>query len=125
MQTFGTMRVNRIAVLLALCLLGVPLAARMNSKSRRPKIKGLAFVRLNVSDIARSRKFYEETFQLGNHVNHCLGAQSVCFRLNPSTTIELVQADVPPGGSMLEEIGYWTDDLDSMRRYLTASNIRV
>ena len=86
---------------------------------------GLAFVRLNVSDIAASRKFYEETFQLGNHINHCLGAQSVCFRLSPSTTIELIQAQVAPGGSMLEEVGFSTDDLDAMRRYLTASNTSV
>ena len=122
MPKSSTMRIIVVAVLLALCFLASP---AVQARPSRPKILGLAFVRLNVSDLAASRRFYEETLQLGNHINDCLGAQSVCFRLTPSTTIELVHADVAPGGSMLEELGFWTDDLDAMRRYLAAKNAGV
>ncbi|HEY2548918.1 MAG TPA: VOC family protein [Candidatus Acidoferrum sp.] len=117
------MRVNHLIAFLALCLLGLPLAG--HSSPSRPKIKGLAFVRLRVSDIGRSREFYEQTFQLGNHFNHCAGANSVCFRLSSSQAVELVQAEAPLDGSLVEQLGFWTEDLDGMRRYLTAAGIEV
>lgn len=95
------------------------------NRSSPPRIKGLAFVRLDVSDLAASRKFYEETLQLGNHLNGCLGPGSVCFRLTSSQTIELVQQEAPHANSLLEEVGFWTDDLDAMRRYLASTNAEV
>ena len=117
------MRMIRIA----LCVASVFAcsAATGGDSHSRPKIKGIAFVRVNVSDLAASRNFYEQTFQLGNHFNQCLAANSVCFRLSSSQSIELVQADVPPGGSFLEEVGFWTDDLEAMHRYLAAAGIAV
>lgn len=113
------MPITRPAALLAFCVIAFSLA--IQSRSSGPKIKGLAFVRLNVSDLANSRKFYEETLQLGNHINHCLGAQSVCFRISSSQTLELSQAEVPAGGSFLEQIGFWTDNLEGMHRRLATN----
>jgi catechol 2,3-dioxygenase-like lactoylglutathione lyase family enzyme len=117
------MRMKQIAFFLAACCFGSLLAAQ--EKPARPKIRGLAFVRLSVSSLSTSRKFYEETLQLGNHINECVGRNSVCFRLNGAQSIELVQADAAPGGSYLEEVGFQTDDLDEMRRYLIASGVKV
>jgi catechol 2,3-dioxygenase-like lactoylglutathione lyase family enzyme/predicted enzyme related to lactoylglutathione lyase len=117
------MRMKQIASFLAACCFGSSLCAQ--DRPTRPKIRGLAFVRLSVSDLTTSRKFYEETFQLGNHINQCVGRNSVCFRLNPAQSIELVQTDAAPGGSSLEEVGFWTDDLDGMRRYLVALGAKV
>lgn len=110
------MRMHRVVPLMAVCLVGAALA-----QHRPPhfKIRGIAFVRLDVSDLAASRKFYESVLQLGNHFNQCLGPGSVCFRLSNSQSIELVQSEAPAGGSYLEEVGFWTDDLDAARRYLT------
>jgi catechol 2,3-dioxygenase-like lactoylglutathione lyase family enzyme len=117
------MRIKQIALVFSACCFGSSLAAQ--EKPVRPKIRGLAFVRISVSNLSASRKFYEETFQLGNHINRCLGPNSVCFRLTSAQSIELVQADVAPGGSYLEEVGFETDDLDGMRRYLIASGAKV
>lgn len=110
-----------------LCLATVVLysAAVAGNSHPHPKIKGIAFVRVNVSDLAASRKFYEQMFQLGNHFNQCLGTSSVCFRLSSSQSIELIQAEVPPGGSYLDEVGFWTDDLDGMHHYLAAAGATV
>jgi len=112
---------------LALVLLACGSAAPFSlpGESPRPKVRGLAFVRLSVSDLAKSRTFYQDVLQLGNHFNDCLGPKSVCFRLNPSQTIELVQPDAPPGESFLEEVGFWTDDLEKMHHFLkSAGNVK-
>ena len=114
---------KQIALFLAACCFGSSLAAQ--DKQMRPKIRGLAFVRLSVSNLSTSRKFYEETLQLGNHINECVGQNSVCFRLNSAQSIELVQPDAAPAGSFLEEVGFQTDDLDGLRRYLVASGAKV
>lgn len=100
-------------------------AATSRDSHSHPKIKGIAFVRVNVSDLAASRNFYEQTFQLGNHFNQCLATNSVCFRLSSSQSIELEQTAVPPGGSFLDEVGFWTDDLEAMRHYLAGAGIAV
>lgn len=112
-----------IALCVALFL--VSFAAAGRASHARPKIKGLAFVRVNVSDLAVSRVFYEKNFQLGNHFNQCLATNSVCFRLSSSQSIELAQAEVPPGGSFLDEIGFWTDDLEGLHHYLSAAGASV
>jgi catechol 2,3-dioxygenase-like lactoylglutathione lyase family enzyme len=117
------MRMKQVAFFLAACSFGPSLAAQV--QPTRPKIRGLAFVRLSVSDLSTSRKFYEGTLQLGNHINQCVGQNSVCFRLNPDQAIELVRTDAAPGGSFLKEVGFQTDDLDGMRRYLVASGVKV
>jgi catechol 2,3-dioxygenase-like lactoylglutathione lyase family enzyme len=117
------MRMHRIAAILSLCFVGLPLAGR--NLGSRPKITGLAFVRFNVTDLAATRKFYEQTIQLGNHINGCLGPGSVCFRLNSSANLELVQANVPDGSGFLAEVGFSTDNLDAMHHYLAAAGIKV
>jgi catechol 2,3-dioxygenase-like lactoylglutathione lyase family enzyme len=117
------MRMRRIAAVLSLCVVGLPLAGQ--NRASRPKITGLAFVRFSVTDLAASRKFYEQTIQLGNHINGCLGPGSVCFRLNPSVNLELVHADVPHKSGFLEEVGFSTDNLDSLRHYLAAAGVKV
>jgi len=117
------MRMKRIALVVAACLASSALVGQ--NQPTCPKIRGLAFVRLSVSDLTNSRKFYEGTFQLGNHINQCVGPNSVCFRLTPAQAIEIVQTEEAPGESSLEEVGFWTDDLDGMRRYLVASGAKV
>jgi catechol 2,3-dioxygenase-like lactoylglutathione lyase family enzyme len=117
------MRMHRIAVLLSVCFVGLPLAGQ--NRGSHPKITGLAFVRFNVTDLAASRKFYEQTLQLGNHINGCLGPGSVCFRLNSSANLELVQANVPDESGLLAEVGFSTDNLDAMHHYLAAAGIKV
>jgi catechol 2,3-dioxygenase-like lactoylglutathione lyase family enzyme/predicted enzyme related to lactoylglutathione lyase len=117
------MRIKQIAGPLSLCLFASLLAGQ--SRASRPKITGLAFVRFHVTDLAASRKFYEQIIQLGNHINHCLGPGSVCFRLNSAENLELVQGNVPNNGSFLEEVGFSTDNLDAMHHYLAASGAKV
>jgi catechol 2,3-dioxygenase-like lactoylglutathione lyase family enzyme len=119
------MRTSYIAGLLPLCLLSLLLAHRSHGSAPRPKITGLAFVRFNVTDLAASRKFYEQTLQLGNHINGCLGPGSLCFRLNSAATLELVEANVADGGSFLQEVGFATGNLDAMHHYLRASGLKV
>jgi catechol 2,3-dioxygenase-like lactoylglutathione lyase family enzyme len=125
MRMIHTAPVVALGSVLGIALLVVPSTGVRGASRPRARIKGIAFVRVNVSDLAVSRRFYEQYFQLGNHFNQCLATNSVCFRLSSAQSIELVQAEVPPGGSFLAEVGFWTDDLEGLHHYLSAAGATV
>jgi catechol 2,3-dioxygenase-like lactoylglutathione lyase family enzyme len=94
-----------------LCLVGTA------ASGDRPRIVGVGFVQLAVSDGEASPDFYQKTFVLGDRKKECLGPKSTCFRVNPGQNIELVQVDGEPA-SRLIMVGLRTDDLDGTHRFL-------
>jgi catechol 2,3-dioxygenase-like lactoylglutathione lyase family enzyme len=108
-----------LVTMVGLCL---PLIA---GDPQRPRIIAVAFVRFRVSNIEKSRQFYEQTLQLGDHRNDCIGPRSVCFRWTPLQKIELTEDREGADGGLLEQVGFATDDLEAMQRYLVARNLET
>jgi len=114
---------KRFLLLVAVVALCLPLVAADTPK--RPRIVAVAFVRFHVSDLEKSRQFYEQTFLLGDHHNDCVGPQSVCFRWSPLQKLELTGDGAVPESGLLEEIGFATEDVDAMQRYLAAHGVKT
>jgi catechol 2,3-dioxygenase-like lactoylglutathione lyase family enzyme len=89
----------------------------------RPRIVGVGFVEVKVSNLEKSSDFYQKTFLLGNETKGCLGSASACLRLDRSQSIELVQTDGEPA-NRLEEVGLSTNDLEAMRSFLATKGLK-
>jgi catechol 2,3-dioxygenase-like lactoylglutathione lyase family enzyme len=115
---------NQFRTLAAVLLLGFTLAAA-GEQQPRPKITGIAHVRMYSTNLSDSAAFYGHILGLGAAQPTCLGVLSSCFAVNPRQRIELVPAANPPTPNFLAEVAFTTDDLAQMRRYLIAHNISV
>ena len=89
----------------------------------RAKILGIAYVRVRVTDVEKSKAFYGGVLGLQSGKVRNGNAVQASFVVNESQWVEL--AKTSPGGnaSYLEEIGLATDDLNKMRAYLTAKGV--
>jgi hypothetical protein len=92
------------------------------TEETRPKISGVAFVRIGVSDMQTASAFYHGELRLPN-VN-CSGQSGKCFFLSPSQQVELVKMEVVPNGDRIETIGMYTNDARALRQYLLAHGER-
>jgi catechol 2,3-dioxygenase-like lactoylglutathione lyase family enzyme len=89
----------------------------------RPKITGIAHVRLSAADLGASREFYKQILGLSSGNAGCLGIARPCFTVNSHQQIELTQI---PGGTpdnLLAEVAFATSDVQQMRRYLVAHGV--
>jgi catechol 2,3-dioxygenase-like lactoylglutathione lyase family enzyme len=110
------------AVILASILLLI--TAEVKTKEpERPRIVGVGFVELRVSNLEKSSDFYQKSFLIGNKTEGCLGVASTCLRLDPSQSIELIQTD-GESPNRLEEVGLSTNDLEAMRSLLTNKGLK-
>ena len=89
----------------------------------RPKIYGIAYVKVKVTDVEKSRAFYGGVLGLQAGGESCKGAANPCFSVNASQHVELVQTDAGDKSSFLPEIGLATNSLEQMAGYLTAKGI--
>jgi catechol 2,3-dioxygenase-like lactoylglutathione lyase family enzyme len=89
----------------------------------RPKIFGIAFVRLRAADFLKSRTFYEKILGLKSGRDGCQGATNLCFVVNPNQYIELTPAGSRASGTFLDEVGLATSDVEKMRDYLSAHGV--
>jgi catechol 2,3-dioxygenase-like lactoylglutathione lyase family enzyme len=101
------------SVILACCVLSLAADQR-----ERPRIYILASVRFRVSDLQKSRAFYQKTFQIGAVRQDCFGANTLCLDINEAQRIELIQGDTSSKTNSVEQVGFRTYDLDGLRRYL-------
>jgi catechol 2,3-dioxygenase-like lactoylglutathione lyase family enzyme len=89
---------------------------------RRPKIYGIASVRIKASDFQKSSETYTEILGLGTGTNEgtngCTNVQNPCFLVNVTQHIELVQAHPGDSGSWLDEVAFHTSSVGLMREYL-------
>ena len=108
------------------CLL---IATSLSAKPavKRPKILGIADVSYFVSDLAKSRAFYEdflgyqEAFTLPNDSG---GVRVAFVKINDHQFLEL-DNEKDRGEGQLEHTGFYTDNAEQMRRYLGAHLVTV
>jgi catechol 2,3-dioxygenase-like lactoylglutathione lyase family enzyme len=89
----------------------------------RPKITGIAYVRVSAADLNRSREFYGKTLGLTGGSGGCLGITRPCYTVNSHQQIELKQI---PGGApdnLLATIAFATSNVEQMRAYLVADGV--
>jgi catechol 2,3-dioxygenase-like lactoylglutathione lyase family enzyme len=92
---------------------------------QRPKIYGIAFVRVRAGDFEKSRSFYEKILGLKSGVDGCKGATNLCFVVNPYQYVELTPAGSRESGTFLDEVGLTTNDIEKMHGYLSAYGVET
>ncbi|MGC1619816.1 MAG: VOC family protein [Candidatus Acidiferrum sp.] len=107
---------NQIALVLAACLIGSPLAAQ--HPPVRPRIYGIGWVRLRVTNLEKSKHFYEDVLQLKEFPDKCFTPSAVCLWINETQKLELIPTSSPDDKGGLDLVGFMTLDLNKMRRYL-------
>lgn len=114
------MHSRHIPFLLAAIVFAFP--AIPSSALQRPKIFGIAYVKLNTSQLSRARSFYggELTLPSQNSNN-----DSALFTLNSDQFLYLVQTPRPLPAVHLLEVAWATDDLAAMRAYLLAQGVSI
>jgi catechol 2,3-dioxygenase-like lactoylglutathione lyase family enzyme len=113
---------RHLRLILALATLCVPVGTYAPPK--RPVISGLYFVRLSVTNIEQSRKFYGEVLKLSTGTSWCFRADATCYLLSPNQKLEILQASGPPSSNAVDTIGFWVDDVDKLRAYLAARGVK-
>jgi len=120
-RTIGALQFSSFAFLLcALCASSPLLSALNSSLPKRPEIYSTALVRLRVTNLEVSRKFYASTLGLPQGNQGCFDAQgaAVCFFVSPQQQVELVAGAASEEG--LETLGFRVSDAASMRIFLVA-----
>jgi catechol 2,3-dioxygenase-like lactoylglutathione lyase family enzyme len=111
----------------AALLLAAGLAA--DEGPNRPKIDGIAFVRLKSSDFHKTSETYSKILGLGagkyTGTNGCTNVKDPCYLVNARQHIELVPGHAGDPGSWLEEIGFETASARVMRDYFLNHGVEV
>ncbi len=116
------MEMNKALILVVIILL-VSGTVEANAQSGRPKIVGIAYVKIKVTDIAKARAFYGGILGLGEGADSCKGVPNPCFSVNGSQHVELVRTAATDKSSFLAEIGLETNSVEQMLGYLTAQGV--
>src|SRR6516225_2188513 len=116
---------NRLAaILLLVAVAGAPRSAQ---PVKRPRILGVAHMALFVSDLQKSRAFYEGF--LGFDEPYVLkredGTDRIAFiKINEDQYLELF-AENPKQDGHLNHISFFTDSAEAMRAYLSSQGIKA
>ena len=110
-----------------LLLVGVAGAPRATDSVKRPRILGVAHMALFVSDLQKSRAFYEGF--LGYEEPYALkredGTDRIAFiKINEDQYLELF-AEPPKQDGHLNHISFFTDSAEAMRDYLASRDVKV
>jgi catechol 2,3-dioxygenase-like lactoylglutathione lyase family enzyme len=89
----------------------------------RPKITGIAHVRIYSTNLDNSRQFYGKIVGLAPASAHCPAPAQSCFVINDQQQVEIMPATMPPNSNFLAEVAFRTDDVAEMRRYLLAHGV--
>ena len=114
---------NLVILCLAVILGWLPTHA--HDQPVRPKITGIAHVRLYSTNLDHSRQFYGKILGLAAATGGCSGLAQSCFLINDHQQIAITPAATPPDSNFLAEVAFRTDDVGAMRRYLVAHGITV
>lgn len=113
-------------VLCSIALLVTLPALFANDKLARPRITGIQHVRIYVSDMEKSRVFYNGILGLPSADSRCTGSSRSCFAVSSGAHpqhIELEQVPSPSPKDWLAEIAFTTDDIALMSAYLAAHGV--
>jgi catechol 2,3-dioxygenase-like lactoylglutathione lyase family enzyme len=105
------------------CAIVLPLS--IFAPLRRPQISGVALVRLRVSNIEASRRFYHDTLGLYPLTQGCFSPPGVapCYHLNSAQQIEILPSPGSTESNALEAIGFLADAA-AMRSYLLRVGVK-
>src|SRR5260370_35251686 len=78
---------------IAFAIFACYLAAFAQDLPKRPKINALGLVRFRVSDLQKSRDFYQQTFQIGNVSKDCFEVNTFWLNVNVAQRIDIVSAE--------------------------------
>ena len=115
---------NLVFLYLAVILGWLP-TTNANDQPIRPKITGIAHVRLYATNLDHSRQFYGKILGLAAATAGCPGLAESCYVINDHQQIEITPAATSPNSNFLAEVAFSTDDVGAMRRYLTAHGVAV
>lgn len=115
-----------LIVLLCIMLQVSTLASNSEKQPKRPRITGIDHVSVYVSDINRSGRFYSDVLGLAT-CPQAIGPDR-CFLVHPADQrIVLKRAPTQAGSASLKdwvaEIGFATDSVTEMRRYLLSQGL--
>ncbi len=98
-------------------------------KPAASKICDIAFVRIKSSDFQKASETYAKILGLPtggrDAKNGCTNVKTPCYLVNSAQHVELVPGHAGDPGSWLQEIGFSTDSVRSMREYLMSLGIKV
>ena len=114
---------NLVILFLAVILGWLP--ANANDQPIRPKITGIAHVRLYSTNLDHSQQFYGKILGLAAVTAGCPKIAQSCFVINDQQQVEITAAATPPHPNFLAEVAFSTDDIGAMRRYLMAHGVAV
>jgi catechol 2,3-dioxygenase-like lactoylglutathione lyase family enzyme len=89
----------------------------------RPKIYGIAYVKVKVTDLEKSKEFYGGILGLQPGGPGCKGVSNACFSINAAQHVELLKTNAGDKGPFLPEIGLAVGSVPQMLSYLTAKGI--
>jgi catechol 2,3-dioxygenase-like lactoylglutathione lyase family enzyme len=112
-------------IFLAFAAAFLSLAGTGVDQPARPKITGIAYVHLYVSNMDRSRAFYGGVLGLPASGGNCAKAARPCFPINWYQEVELEQVLSPGMANWLAEIAFATDDAAKLRAYLVAHGVKA
>jgi catechol 2,3-dioxygenase-like lactoylglutathione lyase family enzyme len=114
---------KRILVGAVASLVALTPACRGGQTAGRPKIFGIAYVKVKVTDLERAKAFYGGVLGLASARVRDGNSVQASFAVNQQQRVELTKTAPGTCGSYLAEIGFATDDLMKMRTYLTARGV--
>ncbi len=113
-----------LAIILGMiCVAGLMGQIRAAGTAGRPKITGIAYVKVKVTDVEKAKAFYGGMLGLASGAPRDGNSVQASFIVNQGQWVELAKTAAGTGGSYLVEIGLATDDLMKMRTYLTAKGV--
>jgi len=118
-------RMKRFGILVLLIAVGI--SSSIAGEQKRPRVLGVAHMALYVSDLQKSRAFYEDF--LGFAEPYVLkredGTDRIVFiKVNDDQYLELF-AEPPNQDGHLNHIAFLTDSAEGMRRFLEARGVKV
>ena len=116
---------SKLGIFLSLSAAFLCLHVDAQEQPPRPKITGIAHVRVYASNLENSRAFLTKMLGLPTSGGPCTGLTQPCFPVNEHQQIELQQAPTPAPTNFLADVAFATNNLAQMRRYLLAHNIKA
>lgn len=92
----------------------------------RPQVYGVALVRLGVSDVEVSRRFYRDTLGLYPLALGCFSpaGMATCYHLNSGQQVEIFANPPTRDWNAVETVGFQVSDTAQMRSYLLARGVK-
>ncbi len=90
----------------------------------RPSITGIAYVRIAVSDLENSRRFYSKNLGFGSNSGGCRAILAPCVNIG-SQYIEFDRPNPADLSNLVTEIAFATSSVSALHRYLEARGVKT